>query len=166
MFPQAAIQHRPGNADIPTRVPAHDVEAVVCTRLGLFLGRPSEILNALSDSGYQAAQSNSVVGAANRRAALWVEQSPSEKRAFLLATMARITIHEKSLDVEIDKTALGNALLRCQHANPNGRVTDASWFRLTVEARVERRGGAVRLIALSRRRSFQSKQQIDLAGSY
>src|SRR5258706_1839087 len=144
---QAAIQHRPGNADTPTRVPAHDVEAVVCTRLGLFLGRPSEILNALSDSGYQAAQSNSVVGAANSRAALWAQQPPSEKRAFLLAIAARITMHEDTLDIEIGKTALGNALLGREHANPNDRVEDASRFRLTVEARVERRGGLRGLIA-------------------
>jgi DNA invertase Pin-like site-specific DNA recombinase len=155
---QAVIQHRPSQASMPARIPAHDVEALVSGQLCVFLSRPQEVLDALSEPDHQATHSDRVVTAAKKQAALWVQQSTAEKRAFLLACVARITMHEEGLEILLDKAALGNALLNTpipsarhpsQRMDGYGGVEDAALFRLTVKARLKRCGGEVRLIALS-----------------
>jgi site-specific DNA recombinase len=147
---QAKIHNRATASAGPTRIPAQDIEGVVCRRIQALLNSPEHLLQATGAQSDDAATSKSLITAGKQLAKAWLAKSPAEHREWLSDVITRIVVHATSLDVAIIRPALRAALLdgRPTDHRDDGlvekRMTDV--FTLIIDARVKRCGGEVRLI--------------------
>jgi DNA invertase Pin-like site-specific DNA recombinase len=148
---QAAIQHRPAAEGGPTRIPAEEIEGLVCRRIQCLLSSPDQLLQSIGLGSDGAATSKSLITAGKQLAKIWQANSPTEHREFLSAVIARIVVHETSLEIAIVQPALREALLGDQSSRRakrertlEKRTKDV--FKLMIDAKVKRCGGEVRLL--------------------
>jgi hypothetical protein len=92
-----------------------------------------------------------LITAGKQLAKIWQAKSSAEHREFLSDVIARIVVHETTLEVAIIQPALREALLGDQSSRPAKRERSLEKqtkdvFRLTIDARVKRCGGEVRLL--------------------
>ncbi len=151
---QAIIQQRQGDPGAPTRIPAHDIEELVGRRICAFLIAAREVIAVTVDSSDSADLKRDVVAAAKRRASAWPNVSTSEKRALLQSIVTRITLSEMHADIDIDRQSLREMLLSpdaetLHQRSAQGTRPEKDLVRLTVDARLRRSGGVVRLIVPS-----------------
>ncbi|MFL6388739.1 MAG: recombinase family protein [Terriglobales bacterium] len=148
---QAAIHHRATAKTAPTRIPAQELEGVICRRLQALLNSPEQLLQAVGVPSADAATSKALIIAGRQLAKIWLAKSPTEQRAFSSNVIGRIIVHETSLELAIIQPALRGALL----GNPSIRPTNqearvdkgmGDVFKLTIDSRVKRCGGEVRLL--------------------
>ena len=147
---QAKIHQRATAGAGPTRIPAQDIEGIVCRRVQSLLNSPEHLLQATGAQSDDAATSKSLLTAGKQFAKVWMSKPPTEHREWLSNVIGRIVVHAASLEVEIIRSALREALL-------DGRLTDRrddefvekgtqDVFTFTIEARVKRCGGETRLV--------------------
>jgi site-specific DNA recombinase len=148
---QAAIHHRATAKTGPTRIPAQEIEGVICRRLQSLLSSPEQLLRAIGVPSEDAATSKALIIAGKQLAKVWLAKSPTEQREFLSTIIRRIVVHENSLEITIIQAALRGTLL----GYPSTRPTDqearvekgiGDVFKLTIDSRVKRCGGEVRLL--------------------
>ena len=148
---QAAIHHRPTAARGPTRIPAQELEGVICRRLQALLSSPEQLLQAIGVPSEDAATSKALIIAGKQLAKVFLAESQTEQREFLSKVIGRIVVHETSLEITILQTALRETLL----GNRSARVTNQEHLvekdlkdvhKLSVNARLKRCGGEVRLV--------------------
>jgi site-specific DNA recombinase len=147
---QAAIHHRPATMTGPTRIPAQEIEGVVCRRLQSLLSSPEQLLLAVGAPSEDAATSKELIIAGKQLAKLWLAKSPIEQREFLSNVIGRIVVCERSLEITVLQPALREALL----GNRSAQLTKQepfldkgkNVFKLMIDARVKRCGGEVRLL--------------------
>lgn len=96
---QAAIHHRPTSKAGPTRIPAQELEGVICRRLQALLNSPEQLLQAVGVPSEDAATSKALIIAGKQLAKIWLAKSPTEQRAFLNNVIGRIIVHETSLEL-------------------------------------------------------------------
>jgi hypothetical protein len=147
---QAAIHHT-ATATGPTRIPAEEIEGLVCRRIQSLLNSPEQLLQSIGGESDGAATSKLLITAGKRLAKIWQAKSPGEHREFLSDVVARIVVHETSLEVALVHPSLREALL----GGKATRLTDGQRpiekgmkdvFKLMIDARVKRCGGEVRLL--------------------
>jgi DNA invertase Pin-like site-specific DNA recombinase len=147
---QAKIHNRATAVAVPTRIPAQDIEDVVCRRIQALLNSPEQLLQATGPQSDDAATSKSLISAGKQLAKAWLAKSPSEYREWLSNVIDRIIIHATSLEVVIIRPALRKSLLGDTPTDrrEDGLVDESTKnvFTLIIDARVKRCGGEVRLI--------------------
>jgi site-specific DNA recombinase len=147
---QAAIHHR-ATPTGPTRIPAEEIEGLVCRRIQALLGSPEQLLQSIGLESDGVATSKLLITAGKQLAKIWQAKSPAEHREFLSAVIARVVVHETNVDLAIIQPALREALLGDQSSRlakrerPLEKRTN-DIFRLMIDARVKRCGGEVRLL--------------------
>jgi DNA invertase Pin-like site-specific DNA recombinase len=147
---QAAIHHRAGAKGSPTRIPAEEIEGLVCRRIQSLLSSPEQLLQSIGVESDGAATSKLLITVGKQLAKIWQAKSPAEHREFLSNVIARIVVCENNVAVGIIQPALREALLGDQSSrlakrgSVEKRTKDV--FRLTIDARVKRCGGQVRVL--------------------
>jgi hypothetical protein len=95
-----------------------------------------------------------VVGAARQRSEAWAEGSLADTRHFLRSIVVRIIVNDETVEVQISKQALCEALLNttaeaCAATDSRtqpSRASDDNVYRLVIEARLQRFGSEVRIV--------------------
>jgi DNA invertase Pin-like site-specific DNA recombinase len=148
---QAAIHHRAAAKGDPTRIPAEEIESVVCRRIQSFLSSPEQLLQSIGGESDGAATSKLLITAGKQLTKGWQAKSPAQHREFLSTVIARIVVHAATLEVAVIHPALREALLGDRSSRPpdrhrplDKRTNDV--FKLNIDARVKRCGGEVRLL--------------------
>jgi DNA invertase Pin-like site-specific DNA recombinase len=144
---QAKIHGRPTGTGNPTRIPARDIEEIVCGRIQSLLRSPEELLHATGAQFSDAAACTSLIAAGKQLAQTWPSKSIAEQREFLREVIGRIVVHETGLQMAVIQPALPAALLgeRRTHRGKSKQET----FTITIDARVKRCGWEVRLVVPS-----------------
>jgi DNA invertase Pin-like site-specific DNA recombinase len=144
---QTKIHHLGMGQSSPARIPARDIENIVCVRIQSLLSSPEQLLQAASAESDEAAVSKALIVAGKQMATSFGEKSFSGQREFLRDVIGRIVVHEGSLILSIQPPKLRELLLgaRSGCAGADGN-TNSDSFVLTIEAKVKRCGGEVRLI--------------------
>jgi DNA invertase Pin-like site-specific DNA recombinase len=146
---QAVIHHRATAKTGPTRIPAQELEGVICRRLQGLLSSPEQLLQAIGVPSEDAATSKALIIAGKQLAKVWLAKSPTEQREFLSTLIGRIVVHETSLEMAIIQPALREALLGKRSAELTKQEPlekEKNVFKLMIDARVKRCGGEVRLL--------------------
>ncbi len=146
---QALIQRKD---DPPAfgRIPAHEVEEAVLTRLTVFLQSPREILQVFDTRTGSLAETNQLIAAAKLRSVELGRMAPQDQASFLAAAIKRIIVGEKSLEIQIAVNALTNSLLGYPIPTSNGVVlthpVDSRSISLISEFHQKRRGRDLRRV--------------------
>ena len=144
---QAAIKNPGSSHRGPIRIPAGEIERLVCSRVQKFLRSPHEVLDALSMQRKDVAVTRGVLAAARKWSELLVNSETIETRRFIRSVISRIVVNTAVLDVLLDKQALRAALLGSP--GPPRSITSGPCngsFSLKIKARLSRCGGEVRLV--------------------
>jgi DNA invertase Pin-like site-specific DNA recombinase len=145
---QAAIQQHRGSKRLPSRIPAHEIEAAVSSRLRAFLTSAKEIVDTLGSDGKGAASVQNLIIAAQRSAKDLQTESTHKQREFLQAVITALVVHEASIEIKLNRrnliqqlaTGCVNGLASRIPASGNDTLS------LVVDGRVKRCGGEMRLI--------------------
>jgi DNA invertase Pin-like site-specific DNA recombinase len=147
---QAAIHHK-ASATGPTRIPAEEIEGLVCRRIQSLLSSPEQLLQSIGVESDGAATSKLLITAGKQLAKIWHAKSPTEFREFLSDVIARVVVCETNVEIVIIQPALREVLLGDQSSRLakrerplEKRTNDV--FKLVIDARVKRCGGEVRLL--------------------
>jgi len=147
---QAVIHHRATAKAGPTRIPAQELEGVICRRLQALLSSPEQLLQAIGVPSEDAATSKALIIAGKQLAKAWLAKSPIEQREFLSNVLGRIVVCERSLEITVLQPALREALLSHRSAQPTKQepfLEKGKYvFKLMIDAKVKRCGGEVRLL--------------------
>lgn len=141
---QAKIHGRHAASSSPTRIPARDIEELVCGRIQSLLRSPEQLLQATGAQSSDAAASKMIITAGKQLALIWPSKSMFDQRELLRDVIGRIVAHETGLQIEVVQSALRAVLLGDQPTH-SGKSTQ-NRFTVTIEARVKRCGWEVRLI--------------------
>jgi DNA invertase Pin-like site-specific DNA recombinase len=141
---QGKIHGRPAASYSPTRIPARDIEEIVCGRIQSLLSSPEELLQATGAQSSDAAACQSLITAGKQLAKTSPSKSMAEQREFLRDVIGRIAVHETGLQMAVIQPALRAALLGEQRAH-SGKSAQ-SVFTITIDAKVKRCGWEVRLV--------------------
>jgi site-specific DNA recombinase len=141
---QGKIHGRLVAASVPTRLPARDIEEIICGRIQSLLRSPEELLQASGAQSSDAADCKSLITAGKQLAQTLSSRSMTEQREFLRNVIGRIVVHDTKLEVAIFQSALWRFLLGERPA-PGGKSTQ-DVFTITIDARVKRCGWEVRLV--------------------
>lgn len=148
---QAVIHHRSNSKAGPTRIPAQELEGVICRRLQSLLSSPEQLLQVIGVPSENAAICKALIFAGKQLAKLWPAKSSIEQREFLSNVIGRIVVQKTSLEIGIIQPALRDALL----GNRSDRLTNQEPLvekavkdvrKLVIDATVKRCGGEVRLL--------------------
>ena len=144
---QAAIKNPGGSHRGPIRIPAGEIEGLVCFKLRSFLGSPHELVDTLTLQGKNAAATRSILAAAQEWSKRLASGAAAETRPFIRGLVSRIVVHTANVDVFLDKQALWSALLDGSRLPTPPRADRHNGFlSLKVKARLKRCGGEVRLV--------------------
>lgn len=141
---QAKIQGRSTGHGSPIRVPAKDVEEIVCGRIQSLLRSSEEVLHATGAEGNSAAACESLIMAGKQLAKTWPSKSMAEQREFLREVIARIVVGQTGLQIDVVQSSLQGALLGAQTDHRSRSKQDL--FTITIDAQIKRCGWEVRLI--------------------
>jgi site-specific DNA recombinase len=141
---QGKIHGRLAAASVPTRLPARDIEEIVCGRIQSLLRSSEELLQATGAQSSDAAACKLFITAGKHLAKTWPSRSTSEQREFLCNVIGRIDVHETELQMAVVQSALRAVLLGEQSAHDGKSLQDV--FTITIDARVKRCGWEVRLV--------------------
>ncbi len=147
---QAAIHHRATAKVGPTRIPAQELEGVICRKLQALLSSPDQLLQAVGVESEDAATTKALIIAGNHFAKLWPAKSQTEQREFLSNIIGRIVVGETSLGITILQPPLREMLLGHRSAQlAKQEPFLEKWknvFKLMIDVKVKRCGGEVRLL--------------------
>lgn len=141
---QGKIHGRPAASSSPTRIPARDIEELICGRIQSLLRSPEELLQATGAQSSDAAVCKALITAGKQLAKTWPSRAMSEQREFLCDGIGRIVVHETGLQIAVVQSALRAVLLGEKLAASGKSTQDV--FTITVDARVKRCGWEVRLV--------------------
>jgi site-specific DNA recombinase len=140
---QATVQHKSDEAPAATRLPARDIEEVVCGKFQALLSSPEQLLKTTGARLSDAAICKSLIAAGKQFAKVWLSKSTAEQREFLHHVIKQITLLESGLQITIIQPALRAALLDEPLALGKGTQ---DIFTITIDVQLKRCGGEVRLV--------------------
>lgn len=145
---QAAIHQLRDPKSLPSRIPAHELETAVLSRLRAFLTSAKEIVDTLGNDSTGADSVQNLIGAAQRSAKDLQTGSTLKQREFLQAVITSVVVHEASIKVKLNRRNLLQRLAPgCLNGlAPNISASGNEAISLVVEGRVKRCGGQMRLI--------------------
>jgi site-specific DNA recombinase len=143
---QAAIKN-PGSCHRgPVRIPAGEMESLVCSKLRSFLGSPHEVVDTLALQGRNAAATQSILAAAQEWSKRLASAVAAETRPFIRSFISRIVVHTANVEMLLDKQALRSALLDRRSTTSPRADPHNGFVSLKVKARLKRCGGEVRFV--------------------
>jgi DNA invertase Pin-like site-specific DNA recombinase len=128
---------REGIGEGGLRIPAHDLEAVVWSRVKDFLMSPTELLNGLGDVGGRQGQ---VIQLAAKVVQDWEEKTQAFKRDWLKTFLSKVVVSPMSLLIQVNPEALRSLV-----GQPKSPDTMEA-ISLESEIRFKRGGRGLRLI--------------------
>jgi DNA invertase Pin-like site-specific DNA recombinase len=150
---QAAI-HQHHGAKGPSRIPAPEIEDLVCGRLRTLLGRANELHKIVTSLTDELMDAQVVIGAGQALSSAWESESSVSIREFLNDVVARVVVLETGIQVLVRTGALIRELLR-DPGSPRKKVEVRKIFPadkaedlviLNIDTRLKRCGGEVRLV--------------------
>jgi len=144
---QSAVQNGAKAASGLARIPARDIEDIICHRLQSLLNSPEQLLDATGARSADAALCKCLITAAKQLAKGLSAKSLTEQRGLLQNVIRRIVVRETELEVTIGQSTL-RAALSGQPPTANGSSRE-DVFTIIIEARLKRCGWEVRLIVPS-----------------
>jgi DNA invertase Pin-like site-specific DNA recombinase len=144
---QAAIKNPGISHRGSIRIPAGEIESLVCSKLRSFLGSPNEVADALMLQRRNDPTTQSILVAAEAWSKRLASAAASETRPFVRSLISRIVVQTAKVDVRLDKQALQSALLGAGHSNMSLRAgLSNGFFTLKLNARLRRCGREMRLV--------------------
>jgi site-specific DNA recombinase len=143
---QSAVQNGAKAASGLARIPARDIEDIICHRLQSLLNSPEQLLHATGARSADAALCKSLIAAAKQLAKAWPVNSSAEQRGFLQSVIRRIVVREAELQITLSQSALWAAL---RAEPPTAGSSGQDTFTMTINAALKRCGWEVRLIVPS-----------------
>jgi DNA invertase Pin-like site-specific DNA recombinase len=148
---QLPIKNTASEGTGPMRVPAQELESRVIEKLLAFLKTDAEVFDGLSLAGERPAVASQLLTAAKQVAARLTSLSSQDLRDLLASFLWRITLHEKKIEIKIDRKGLRQQLEAKGKTKPasvpvKNLALPSDLISLTVEAKRKRCGGEVHLI--------------------
>ena len=134
------------------RLPAYDFERQVSLRLQSFLQSTKDVMDDLSRPEDPPARTQQLIAAAMKQSDGWFAASPAAVQDFVRKVVRCVVVHPDRIEVEVSKRELRSALIEDPLVSSRHPVGDqqkespGDGIRLTVEARVKRCGGEMRLV--------------------
>lgn len=144
-YTSQAVIHRTTNTDVPSRIPAHDLEVAVTDQILEFLKSPKQVLGALAPSGQSSrgVRYSGLLRQSSEMIASWARSSSDFKDQFIRAFVERVVVRQDELEVMIRSDALIHQLAGKMSLRS---APDQDVIRLRCPFRHAVRGRAVRLI--------------------
>jgi hypothetical protein len=144
---QALLQDSDETAGSVTRLPAQEIEAVVCGRIRALLQDRATVIDALGGSDQSLRAQHRLIAAAARKAAAWPQLAQQEQRAILAATVVRITIATDEIEIALSRSALREALLGSPISDVTAGIDpQPDPLTLSIAARLRPCSGELRLV--------------------
>jgi DNA invertase Pin-like site-specific DNA recombinase len=140
---QSVIRNGPQQSAEPLRIPAHEIELLVTTRLKDLFTSKKELLDALGFSGDPASAQQALVRAADK--ASQTLEAGSDCRKHLLSIVTRISVTAEGVAIVLGRSRVLQLLLGKRVLSPK-QLTEEDELVLKVQARFRRLSGAVRMI--------------------
>jgi DNA invertase Pin-like site-specific DNA recombinase len=128
----------------PSRIPARELEQLVLAELASLFGSADRVSAILGRAGEDLETTRALIDAAQQLAKALVEDSTSDLRELLAGIVVRITIQQDSIEVHVSKEGARARLLNQEWIL--GQDSDGEPIVLTVEMKLKRCGGEMRLI--------------------
>ena len=138
------IIHGRSPAAAPSRIPARELEQLVLTELASFFGSADRVSAILGQAGEDLETTRALVDAAQQFAKALAGDSTSGLREMLAGIVVRITIQQDSIEVHVSKEGARARLLNQERIL--GQDSDGQPIVLTIEMKLKRCGGEMRLI--------------------
>ncbi|MDT7817546.1 MAG: site-specific recombinase, partial [Acidobacteriaceae bacterium] len=138
------IHGRSASSGHPSRIPARELEQLVLTELRSFFGSADRVTAILDQASEDLVTTRALVDAAQQFAKALVGDSTSGLRELLAGIVVRITIQQDSIEVHVSKEGARARLLNQEWIL--GQDSDGEPIVLTVEMKLKRCGGEMRLI--------------------
>ncbi len=157
---------QPGGAmSGPYRLPAHQIETLVLSRLKSFLHSANDVIDSLSLPADSASIIHQLIMAAQGSSGKWFAGAASGTGAVLTKFVDRVVVHQEKVEVLIRGRRLRNALI---HELPPGSSPDPSsvdreageLVHLSVDARLKHCGGEVRFVVPPRSTAEMPTHQV------
>jgi site-specific DNA recombinase len=149
---QSVIRDSSGAHLGPTRLPAHEIETRVLSRLRSFLQSDNEVADQVGILEDRPETIQQLVTAARNISASWKAETPGEINKLVRRVITRVRVHPNKIEVVVDKNALRQALVKdcpatsCPHESGPEREARHDLLHLEFAATIKRRGGEVRLV--------------------
>jgi site-specific DNA recombinase len=144
------VQQSGGGMSGPCRLPAHQIESLVLSRLKSFLLSANDVIDLLCLPSDSASSIQKLTTAAQNACGQWFAGTATSTAAVVPKLVNRVVIHLEKVEVLISRRRLRDALMHGLSLCPMEPTTtegDASdLVHLDVDARLKRCGGEVRLI--------------------
>lgn len=124
----------------PARLPAHDIEKLVCSRLQSFLRSTRQVMDGLVEPEDSATTTRDLIVAAKRKSDE-LHAGPSLRQGFLRKTVRRVVIHSHRIKIEFHKNKL-----RAEIQGKHEPQASLGIFRVTFEGQIKRCGSEMRLV--------------------
>jgi site-specific DNA recombinase len=131
------------------RLPAYDVERQVSVRVLTFLRSTTEVMKSLAIPGDHPVLVQQLLKGAKQQAQQW--GTPAIEREFLRETIHRVLVYADRLSIEMSRSELRASLTAnlgpsCQATLPQQTFREDDLVSLTVDARLKRCGGEMRVV--------------------
>jgi site-specific DNA recombinase len=145
---QAAIKNPGISHKGPVRIPAGEVEILVCAKLRSFLGSRREVIDSLGlqrkrRSGELAER---ILATAQEFSKLLASGAVAEMRLLIRNLVSRITVGAATVEMILDRQALHRALNEGRSSTCSGNPNHNGVLKFKVNARLKSYGGEARFI--------------------
>lgn len=151
---QKLIKDRSAKSNQAGRIPARELEKVVIAELTNFFTSADRIVTALTFADDELATIQAIVGSAAGYAKRLDGTSPDTTAEILASVVARVVVHQDSVDVQLSKELTRERLLEPNRNIRPGRPTnpdsDVDPIILTIPAKLKQCGRELRMIIPSR----------------
>jgi hypothetical protein len=148
---QAVLQNQTAQQGKVCRIPALEIEQHVTRRLETWLATGRELLDQLALPADDTAARTAFLAGAK----VWKNlgtREPAQVRAFLLATVRRVTVEETAVQLALSRSGLRTVLLRGADipstvpTPTRGQEDQDDLMQVSISIRLTRCGGGIRLI--------------------
>jgi hypothetical protein len=132
------------------RIPARELEKVVLHELQIFFSSADQVVSALAHADDDIGATRTLIESATQYAKRLDGNSPSGISETLEAIVHCILVHQESVEIQLDRARLRAQLFGTDSTNPQTQdavdVPNQQPIVLTIETRLKRCGGEMRLI--------------------
>jgi site-specific DNA recombinase len=144
---QAAIRNPGSSHQDPIRIPAAEIEGLVCSRLRSFLGSNHEVIDALALQKGRGTDTHTILAKAHHWSRQLDSADTAETSSFIRSLISRVIVHTASLDVLLLKDVLRAILAGEGRLGKSPKVSRSNGhMRLEIKAVLKRCGGEARLV--------------------
>jgi len=142
---QPANDNKGSTGNRPTRLPAHEIESLVLTRLRTLLQSDHEVMDQLGLPTDDPALTQRLVAAVGNSASQWPSTPPQKMHELVTRVMKRVVVHPERVELYVSRSHLRDALIT-DRSTTSCQLRGDDLFVLEAEAKLKRCGGEVRLV--------------------